>query len=157
MAMFSNHLLVSPKSDGSFDDRDVKEALRAGRLYGSFDFMGYPKGFDYLARSGDTVVEMGGEVAVGATLEVAMPAIEKLDPAAEAPVLSMHLYRARAGGWDEVASGSEGKLTFTAAVPGAYRAEVRIIPKHLKGFAGRRLDLIRDERPWVYSNAIYVK
>jgi len=33
-------------------------------LYGSFDFMGYPVGFDYVARVGDAVHEMGEEVAV---------------------------------------------------------------------------------------------
>jgi len=42
-------------------------------------------------------------------------------------------------------------------LPGAYRAEVRIIPKHLRPWAGRRVDLLKAERPWVYSNVIYVK
>jgi len=36
-------------------------------------------------------------------------------------------------------------------------AEVRIVPKHLKAFMNRRSDLMKAERPWVYSNAIYIK
>lgn len=154
MSMFSNHLLVR---DGTVDDRALKEALRAGRLYGAFEFLGYPVGFDYVARAGEVVTEMGGTVAVGASLEVTRPAVERLAADAEAPTVTLKLYRAKEGGWDEVASGSDAKLTYVATQPGAYRAEVRMVPKHLRAYAGRRLDLLKPERPWVYSNAIYVR
>ena len=100
---------------------------------------------------------MGGEAAVGATLTAKLPAIERLDPAAEAPTLTLKLYRAKEGGWDEVVSTTEATLTHVVAMPGAYRVEVRMVPKHLKASVGKRLDLLRAERPWVYSNAIYVR
>lgn len=157
MLGFSNHLLVRPKADGSFDDRDLKEALRAGRLYGAFEFLGYPVGFSFTATDGRGTHEMGEEARLseGATLEVAMPRVQDLDPAAEAPLLEARLYRAREGGWDMVASGSED-LAFAPSLPGAYRAEIRVAPRHLKGWAGKRLDLVKSDRPWIYSNVIYV-
>src|SRR5690606_21582027 len=62
MSWFANHLLVRPDDDGHWDDRHLKEALREGRLYGSFDVLGFPVGFDFHAAAGDDVTEMGGEV-----------------------------------------------------------------------------------------------
>lgn len=67
----------------------------------------------------------------------------------------MKLYRARNLGWDEVASGP-GSLTFAPTQPGAYRAEVRIVPAHLKRWIGAKGAWLKAERPWVYSNPIYV-
>ncbi|MEW5742195.1 MAG: hypothetical protein AB1938_24985 [Myxococcota bacterium] len=158
MIGFSNHLLVKPKQDGAWDDRDLKAALRAGRLYGSFDFLGTPEGFDFTARSGSTVHEMGEEVSLasGVTLTLARPAVKDLDPAADPPLIRLRILKAREGGWDEVAQSTDGSVSFTVTEPGAYRGEVRITPKHLRPFIGRRADFIRAERPWVYSNAIYV-
>ncbi len=49
MFWLSNHLLVRPDQDGAWDDRSLKEALRAGRLYGAFEVFGYPEGFDFFA------------------------------------------------------------------------------------------------------------
>jgi hypothetical protein len=158
MIGFSNHLLVRPKADGSFDDRDLKAALRAGRLYGAFDFLGTPDGFDFTATAGGAVHELGDEVSLaqGVTLTLVVPGVRDLDPSAEPPVLRARLLKAREGGWDEVATAAEGTLRFTVREPGAYRAEVRMTPKHLRAFIGRRADFIKAERPWVYSNAIYV-
>jgi hypothetical protein len=157
MVMFSNHLLVPQKPDGTYDDRDLKDALRAGRLYGSFDFLGYPVGFEYVAIEDGVTKDMGAEVKVGSELRVTMPTIQRLNPSWPAPLISLHLYQAIEGGWNEVASGSDETLSFTPTSPGAYRAEVRMVPKHLRPYIGGRSDLIHDERPWVYSNAIYVK
>lgn len=158
MIGFSNHLLVTPKADGSWDDRDLKDALRARRLYGSFDFLGTPDGFDFTATAGGAVHEMGDEVplAGGVTLQVTTPKVRDLDPAADPPAIRTLLLKAREGGWDEVAQTTEATLAFTVTEPGAYRAEVRMTPKHLRPFIGRRADFIKAERPWVYANAIYV-
>jgi hypothetical protein len=158
MAMFSNHVLLRANSDGTYDDRDLKAALKAGRVYGAFDFMGYPEGFDFVALQGGATHEMGDEVAVGAQLQVTVPHIERLDPGWVAPEVVTHIYKAIDGGWqDEASTSTDETLTFTTTEPGAYRAEVRMTPKHLRGYAGVRQDVIHDERPWVYSNAIYVK
>lgn len=159
MVMFSNHLLVKPAADGSFDDRSLKEALRARRLYGVFDFLGQPQGFDFFAAEGPVTKELGdtASLARGAVLEVRTPSVRDLDAEVQAPVITTRLYKAKEGGWDEVASTSEPVLRFSPTTPGAYRAEVRIVPNHLRPFIGKRPDFLRAERPWVMSNAIWVE
>lgn len=158
MSMFSNHLLVRPGADGTFDDRSLKEALRARRLYGTFDFLGAPEGFDFFASEGAVTKEIGDSVALssGAVLEVKTPRVRDLDPGATPPAITTKLWLAKEGGWDEVASTTEPTLRFSPTLPGVYRAEVRIVPSHLKPFIGKRSDFIRNERPWVLSNAIWV-
>ncbi|MER2566680.1 MAG: hypothetical protein ABTQ32_38510 [Myxococcaceae bacterium] len=159
MIMFGNHLLVRPNADGSFDDRSLKEALRARRLYGTFDFLGSPEGFDFFASEGTVTKEMGDttRIAAGTVLEVKTPRVRDLDPAAPAPTITTKLFRAKEGGWDEVASTTEPTLRFVPSQPGAYRAEVRIVPTHLRPFIGKRNDFIRADRPWVMANAIWVE
>lgn len=159
MIMFGNHLLVRPNADGSFDDRSLKEALRARRLYGTFDFLGAPEGFDFFASEGTVTKEMGDttRIAAGTVLEVKTPRVRDLDPAAPAPTITTKLFRAKEGGWDEVASTTEPTLRFVPSQPGAYRAEVRIVPTHLRPFIGKRNDFIRADRPWVMANAIWVE
>lgn len=161
MSWFSNHLLVRAEADGSWDDRHLKEALRAGRLYGVFEAMGFASGFDYHAEAGGGLSEMGAEVALSDAprLVVKKPSLVRLDPSRMAPELKLRLLRARDGGFDEVASGA-GDLSFAPALPGAYRAEVRMVPLHLREDLGGDADKVLDgvhDRVWIYSNAIYVK
>src|SRR5690606_41948886 len=52
MGWMSNHLLVKPEADGSWDDSHLEDALAAGRLYGVFEVFGYPTGFDFRALEG---------------------------------------------------------------------------------------------------------
>jgi hypothetical protein len=158
MLSFSNHLLVKPAADGSWDDRSLKEALKGGRLYGAFEYLGYPVGFDATALEGKEVRELGATVslAAGVTLKLKVPMVENLDPAVDPPVLHARWLKAREGGWDVIAEGPGPTLDATPTTPGAYRAEVQMIPKHLLPHIGKRRDLIKAERPWVYSNAIYV-
>jgi hypothetical protein len=158
MMAFSNHVLVKPRADGSFDDRDLKDAIRAGRLYGVFEFMGYAHGFDFFAFEAGQTKEMGEQVSLanGVTLHVKAPAMVALPSSVEAPALTTVLFKAREGGWDEVARSSGSELTFTATEAGAYRAEVRLTPKHLMKWINQRRAWLAAERPWVYSNAVYV-
>src|SRR5207248_2980616 len=141
MIWFSNHLLVRPDADGTWDDRHLKEALQHGRLYGAFEVFGYPVGFDYRAESpnatGVAVHEMGEEVSIadGVELVAVAPRIERLDSSKPAPKITVRILRAIQDGWDEVATG-EGPVRFTPTKPGAYRAEVRMVPNHLKGRLG---------------------
>jgi hypothetical protein len=157
MLWFSNHLLVTPGAKGEWDDRSLKDALRAGRLYGAFEVLGYPLGFDYHATEGATVHEMGDEVSLaqGAALAVKMPKLAALDPTVTAPELRTRILRAKKGGFDVVAEG-DGDLSFTPKEEGAYRAEVRMKPHHLKGWLSTYAALADQDFPWVYSNAIYV-
>ncbi|MFZ4580300.1 MAG: hypothetical protein ACOYOB_18105 [Myxococcota bacterium] len=157
MSFFSNHLLVHTQADGSFDDRDLKDALRSGRLYGAFELLGFPDGFDYHAVQGGASVEMGGEVSIaqGATLELRVPGVAGLDPSVPAPDVTPRILRARVGGFDVVATGAETHF-YVPTEPGAYRAEVRIRPRHLVGFLGDLASLGETEFPWVMSNPVYV-
>jgi len=156
---FSNHLLVEPESDGSWDDRHLKDALRDGRLYGAFEMFGYPENFAFFADIGGRREPMGAEVnlTAGPILRVHAPRVRGLDPALEAPQMTTRLLRAVEGGFEEVARGGD-VLEYAPSQPGAYRAEVRIVPLHLRADLGSDADeyLARDF-VWIYANPIYIE
>jgi hypothetical protein len=159
MIWFSNHLLIRPEADGSWDDRHLKEALRAGRLYGAFEVMGYPEGFDYRATSGGQTYEMGDEVSLSAapTLSVIPPQVRNLDPSRSAPELTVMILRAIPSGFETVASGA-GAIDYQPTQPGAYRAEIRMRPLHLREDLRADADaILAKDFAWIYSNAIYVR
>lgn len=165
MGWFSNHLLVRPDAAGAWNDRSLKDALRGGRLFGTFDVLGPVKGFDFHAREGEAAGaeaatrEMGDEasLAKGVTLHVDVPALDRLDPAATAPTITARILRAKEGGWDVVATSSTS-LDFPVPSAGAYRAEIRMVPRHLEHYLGESAELARSgDFVWVYGNAIYVK
>ena len=159
MSWFSNHLLVRSKADGSFDDRDLKDALREGRLYGAFEVVGTPEGFDAKAETIAGVVELGAEVrlADAPVLVASMPKVKNLDPKREKPALTLRLLKAREGGWDEVATG-DGVLRFTPTTPGAYRFEVRMVPRHLREDLHDDAEkLLARDLVWIYANPFYVR
>ncbi len=158
MHWLGNHLLVRPDADGNWDDLSLKEALKAGRLYGVLEFLGSPKGFDYIGQSGTTTVEMGGELALAAApeLRVKMPTVRGLDPTVDAPVTTIRILRAVPGGFEVVASGLTD-VTYEPTQPGAYRAEVRMVPKHLRAHLGKYRLAELGDFVWVYSNPIYVR
>jgi hypothetical protein len=167
MQSFSNHLLVRPqRADGPIDDADLKEALRAGRLFGVFEMLGHPTGFDVVASSQGQTFEMGDEVPVGATIRVERPSVRDLDPTAEPPRLVARLLRAvdDTEGFVEVARSEEQTLEFETTEPGVYRAEIRMMPWHLRAYLGfddlRLLDdaeLAGTDYVWIYGNPIYVR
>jgi hypothetical protein len=158
MLSFSNHLLVRPEADGSWDDRHLKEALRSGRLYGVFEMLGYAQGFDYYAQA-DGIFEMGDEVALedAPELWVQQPVVRQLDLLQEAPLLSTRIVRATSDTWVEVAQ-SSGDLRYRPTEPGAYRAEVRMRPRHLRtALADYDQRSTEGDLVWVYANPIYVR
>ncbi len=162
MVWFSNHLLVEAEADGSWDDRHLKDALRGARLYGAFELLGYPEGFDFHAQVDSTVHEMG---AVGLSLQdsvelvVKRPRVRELAEAAPQPELRVRLLRATAqDGWQLVAeSSSDAELRHTVTEAGAYRAEVRMKPRHLEPFLASYAELAEQDFVWIYANAIHVK
>ena len=158
MAWMSNHLLIRPEPDGSWDDRHVKEALAERRLYGAFEVMGFPTGFDFHAVSGAGLTEMGDVVSIdGQTRLIAkMPQIRDLNTNVEPPRKTIVLRRAVSGGWEQVAE-SEGDLDHPVSISGAYRVEVRLEPRHLRGALGAFSDLAERSFVWIYSNAIFVE
>ena len=158
MIWFSNHLLVRPDGAGGFDDRALKEALRGGRLYGVFDVLGSPVGFDYRAESGAGPAEMGASVPLAPGLELVVTAatVADLGPGDDRPDLVTRLLRARPGGWDVVAEAA-GDLRHAPAEPGAYRAEIRMKPRHLTRFLKGFAEYGERDYVWIYANPIYVR
>ena len=169
MIAFSNHLRVRAGADAPLgstlvDDAELKEALARGRLWGAFEMLGYPLGFDATAIDGDDVFELGDDVPVGATIVARMPRVRDVDPAREAPRLMLRVLRAddSAAGFTEVASSSSGDLEVTADVAGAWRVEVRMLPLHLREDLGdddfRLLDEVEGrDYVWIYANPFYVR
>lgn len=158
MQWFSNHVRVRPEADGTWDDRHVKEALAARRLYGAFEYMGYPEGFDARMEAAGEVLEIGDEASLADAPEIVVvrPRVRELDPEAEAPEIEMRVLRAVEGGFEVVAAGEREELRFFPRTEGAYRVEVRIAPRHLGGYLGGYEELRLQMRPWIYTNAFFV-
>ena len=160
MSAFSNHLLVELDEEGRFDDRDLIAALDARRVFGVFEYLGHPVGFDVqaLGPNGESF-ELGAEFPVGSTMRVTMPQLRGLDPAARSPELTLRILRAvdSSEGWELVAETQATKLEAVITEAGAYRAEVRMVPYHLETFmrddADDLLDTGRDF-VWIYANAM---
>lgn len=165
MGWFSNHLLVKTDKSGGFDDLALKKALKKGRLYGVFEAMGYAQGFDFHAREGGaaaavgTRMEMGDSptLSKGVELVVRRPTIAGRDPTTDTPDLKLRILRAKKGGFDVVAETTTGDLRWTVDKPGAYRADVRMVPKHLKPWVGALANIATTEVIWIYANPIYVQ
>lgn len=163
MMWFSNHVLVKPAADGSWDDKQLKAGLAAARLYGAFEVLGYPEGFDYRAEAAGLVHEMGEDVPFGSAVElvVARPHVRELAPSAEPPELRIRILRAVENGFevvlDEGADGTASEVRYTPTLPGAYRAEVRLRPHHLRGALGAFPELADADFVWIYANAIHVQ
>jgi hypothetical protein len=165
MKWFGNHLLIEPDGQGEWGPDEAREALAGGRLYGVFEFLGHPEGFDYVAEQNGDVFEMGSvlSLAEGAvSLRVVAPVVMARDPSTPTPVVQVRLLKADPEGWDEVGlvanlEGTVEDLVVEIAEPGAYRAEVRLLAHHLEGQLGKHEELLDDSTPWVYANAIYVR
>jgi len=157
---FSNHLLVMPNADGSWDDRGLKDAMLAGRLYGVFEYLGYAEGFDARIELGGGIFELGAEVSLLESPEIVVqrPHVKNLDPEVFPPIVTMHVMRAIQGGFEEVASETEAdELRYFPDAVGAYRVEVRITPVHLNQYLGAYADDADEPRVWIYANPFYVR
>lgn len=151
MRFFSNHLLVDEITPSA-----LREALREGRTYSAFEYLGTPVGFDYRASTGDGVAEMGDTVALeeGPVLEVDAPSVLGFEGDVSPTV---ELVRAADGGGEVVAT-SEGALSHEPEEAGAYRVVVRVLPTylrpHLQPSPG---EFLEESKVWIYGNPIYVE
>jgi len=153
MHWFSNYVLVPA---GTVDDKVLKQAIKAGRVYGAFHFLGYPEGFDFHAEVGDAITEMGGTIeGDAATLIVKAPRVARLDPAATKPELTVRVLRAADDATWQLVQEGPGDLSVDVG-PGVYRAEVRMVPHHLLAWLGSTPEKFLNEYVWVYGNPIYV-
>ncbi|MFO7900966.1 MAG: CehA/McbA family metallohydrolase [Planctomycetota bacterium] len=105
----------------------LTDALAAGRCFAAYDLLGDATGTRFSARGGGEVAVMGDEVAEGGELEFA--ATVPLD--AELTLVRNAEPAARETGTE---------LVHRDARPGVYRVEARL-----------------RNRPWVYTNHIYVR
>ena len=118
---------------------------------------GYPSGFDFYAQGSAGTVEMGGETRLSEspTLIVATPKLRRPDPDGTLPDIRTIVWRAIEGGWEEVAGGAT-VVRYRPDRSGAFRAETRIVPRHLRDHLHAHADLAEIEHAWIYSNPIYV-
>lgn len=154
MKWFSNNLLVQDDSDSAY-----KSALKAGRSYIAFESFGMPVGFDFHAEDAEGKnYEMGEDVphATGLKLIAKLPRIYGSSGFDIQPEIKLRLLKITTTGVSEIASGSED-IVIESPSAGVYRAEVRIVPYHLRKWLGTNPDLFMKEYVWIYSNPIYVR
>lgn len=152
MKWFSNHLLVNEDTDIAY-----KQALRDGRAYIAFEAFGMPLGFDFYAEdSSGNVHEMGDEIPAGSVrkLVAKIPRIYGTESFETQPEIKLRVLRITTSGISEIASGDED-IIIESPPSGVYRAEVHIVPYHLKKWLGSEPDKFMKEYVWIYSNAIY--
>jgi len=150
MRWISNVALV----DGVLAPSTVKAAVKAGRSYVAFEILGVPAGFDFHAEDAGGIIEMGGQAKPGAAIVVQAPKVWNLDPAVDAPVITMKLLRIANGATKTIAEGND--IRVDSAEAGVYRVEVLITPNHLKPYLGETPETYIREYPWVLSNAIRI-
>ncbi len=154
---FNNRIRVV----GPLAPATAKAALRAGNNHIVFEAFGTPIGFDFHARAGEAVTEMGAEVtaSAGLTLVAALPRLDPRSPqSSETPGIEGRLYRATADGRELLQSWTEGPLELVVPGPGVYRVEVWMTPRQLAPYLGEVAASYTDKPvPWIYSGAIFVR
>ena len=150
MRWISNVALV----DGVIAPSTVKAAIKAGRSYVAFEILGVPAGFDFHVEDAGNIIEMGGQAKPGSSIVAQAPKVWDLDPAVEAPMITMKLLRIANGSTTSIAEGSD--IRIDGAEAGVYRVEVMMTPNHLKPYLGETPDTYVREYPWVLSNAIRI-
>jgi hypothetical protein len=156
---FSNHVLVR----GEVTRASLMASLAAGRSYVAFEAFGSPVGYDFYARTRDGMThDMGARVSMAEGPELMMhaPTLHTLPAGAIAPTVEMRLLRAEGNTWRLVerytGTALSAELRHSPTMPGAYRAEVRIVPEHARRYLPNLEGLVR-EVPWVYGNPIRVE
>jgi hypothetical protein len=157
----SNHVLAT---EGTLES--LQEALREGRSWIVAEVLGSPVGFDFTA----TRISDGAEVATGSALalasggielHVSRPALHADSPGSESASgdrLELSLWRVRADGTEErIARTQSGSLSYIAEAAGSYRAEVHVVPTHLKRYLGEFSALAEKSYPWIVTNPIHLE
>ena len=153
MRWFANYVLVN---DQKLDA--IENAVRSGRMYGAFQVFGEPVGFDFHARTDSRVLEMGDTVSLAASpvLHVTAPHFFGMPPALDQPELHIRLIKAGDEGGTVVAESVNSDLELAVTQSGSYRAEIKVVPYHLKKWLGDDPTPFLKEYPLIYANAIYV-
>lgn len=153
----SNHLLVN---DVTFADE--KDAVRNERNFVVVEGLGSPVGYDFYADAGPNVVGMGetGTLVPGATtIHVPLPTLHPSAPTGgPADEVTIKLKHVLPGGQDEVvATSTDAPLDFAVTAPGAYRAEIWMVPNHLTPYLGPTPETYLVSTPWILTNHLYLQ
>jgi acetyl esterase/lipase len=125
----STHILAR-----ELKEADIRESLVAGRAYVSHDWLCDPTGFSFIAENNLGLFEMGDQIPLsgfgvgGTSMHASLPIPAKLKLIRDGVV---------------VAEDNTAKFAYTPKEPGAYRLEAW-------------LTIDGEERPWIFSNPIYV-
>ena len=125
----STHILAR-----NLSEHDIRESLAAGRAYVSHDWLCDPTGFSFIGQNNLGVFDMGDQIplaglAVGTTnLHASLPIPAKLKLIRDGQV---------------VAEAETAKFTYKPTEPGTYRLEAW-------------LSVDGEDRPWIFTNPIYV-
>jgi hypothetical protein len=121
---YATHLLATERNIDPLVD-----AIKHGRSYISFDFLGYVEDFAFFGANGDARTMMGDEVPLASSLKL----VVELPAAADRIVIY-------GNGIEATATDSATELDFTPKAAGAYRAIA-----------------YRNGCPWIISNPLYVR
>jgi acetyl esterase/lipase len=125
----STHILAR-----ELNEKDIRDSLAAGRAYVSHDWLCDPSGFSFIAENNLGLFDMGDQVplsglGVGNTsIHASLPIPAKLKLIRDGVV---------------VAEAGDSKLAYSPKEPGTYRLEAW-------------LTVDGEERPWIFSNPIYI-
>lgn len=158
MRWFSNVVLVPATQAAPLDVAAARNALHDGHVMTVFEVFGTPLGFDMQALGAAAHAEMGDVIAASETptLMITLPTPPTV--AGVAAEVSAVVFRVDASGRHEVARGAGPVLSVDARLPGAYRAEVHIVPGHLAAYLGDVPgNLQAKDFVWIYTNPIYVR
>lgn len=130
LGLMSTHIFL--KKDEKLDEEAVIRAIKEGRTYVCFDYLGDPTGFEFMALKRDESVFIGGTI--------------------ERPVLlAIHCWCADRG--DEVRLFRDNQLVSAEKV----KAHIFISNQLYPGPGFWRVELWRNGKPWIISGQILVK
>jgi hypothetical protein len=153
MRWFANYVFVENQTL-----EEIESAVFKGRMYGAFQVFGEPVGFDFYAEAGSKISEMGENVSLADSpvMHIKVPEFFRMDPGLEKPEFRVRLIKAGPDGGIVVAGSLNSDLEYAVTEKGAYRAEIKIVPYHLRKWLGDHTKPFIKEYPFIYANAIFV-
>lgn len=154
----SNHYLLLGDDPGH-----VKSAVKYGRGWIVMEGLGTPVGMDFYAETaGGGYTNPGESVTLvpGKTfLKVKLPWLHPDSPSSgDLPEIKILLRKIVSDGSEAIVARTTNEdLTWEVKDRGIYRAEVTILPQHLKGFLNYKKDDYMRETTWIITNNIFVE
>ena len=120
-----------------------------------------PVGFDFSAQANNTTVGMGETLSLGsgaARFEVPLPTVmASRTSGSNTPRVRILIKKVLSDGKDITVAQSIGSaLYYETNLPGAYRAELYIVPKHLKFHMGDFELKAENEYLWIVTNHLFL-